>query len=374
MSGLVLVQHGPIRALQANSVGTSVFCTICSVFGLNFNLAFVVMRLDLQAALLRQTYAVESVQRSISSYRSLALKSSSSALSAYSNENLFEMEQYCKIEKIGEGTYGVVYKAIDNTNGNTVALKKIRLETEAEGVPSTAIREISLLRELDHPNIVKLLEVVPCDKKLYMVFEYLLLDLKKFLDMNRTLLPTSLVKSYTFQLLSAISFCHAHKVLHRDLKPQNLLIDHTGYIKLADFGLARGFGIPVRTYTHEVVTLWYRAPEILLGAKFYTTSVDIWSLGCIFAEMMTKRALFPGDSEIDQLFRIFRTLGTPDESVWPGVSKLPDYKSMFPSWESQDIDEILPGLDPSGQDLFLVSVSHNFTALNELYTQISNLQ
>nr|CAD7405899.1 unnamed protein product [Timema poppensis] len=265
------------------------------------------------------------------------------------------MEQYCKIEKIGEGTYGVVYKAIDNTNGNTVALKKIRLETEAEGVPSTAIREISLLRELDHPNIVKLLEVVPCDKKLYMVFEYLLLDLKKFLDMNRTLLPISLVKSYTFQLLSAISFCHAHKVLHRDLKPQNLLIDHTGYIKLADFGLARGFGIPVRTYTHEVVTLWYRAPEILLGAKFYTTSVDIWSLGCIFAEMMMKRALFPGDSEIDQLFRIFRTLGTPDESVWPGVSKLPDYKSMFPSWESQDIDEILPGLDPSGQDLFLAT-------------------
>nr|CAD7458992.1 unnamed protein product [Timema tahoe] len=269
------------------------------------------------------------------------------------------MEQYCKIEKIGEGTYGVVYKAIDNTNGNTVALKKIRLETEAEGVPSTAIREISLLRELDHPNIVKLLEVVPCDKKLYMVFEYLLLDLKKFLDMNRTLLPTSLVKSYTFQLLSAISFCHAHKVLHRDLKPQNLLIDHTGYIKLADFGLARGFGIPVRTYTHEVVTLWYRAPEILLGAKFYTTSVDIWSLGCIFAEMMTKRALFPGDSEIDQLFRIFRTLGTPDESVWPGVSKLPDYKSMFPSWESQDIDEILPGLDPSGQDLFLKLIKYD---------------
>nr|CAD7198280.1 unnamed protein product [Timema douglasi] len=278
---------------------------------------------------------------------------------------------YCKIEKIGEGTYGVVYKAIDNTNGNTVALKKIRLETEAEGVPSTAIREISLLRELDHPNIVKLLEVVPCDKKLYMVFEYLLLDLKKFLDMNRTLLPISLVKSYTFQLLSAISFCHAHKVLHRDLKPQNLLIDHTGYIKLADFGLARGFGIPVRTYTHEVVTLWYRAPEILLGAKFYTTSVDIWSLGCIFAEMMMKRALFPGDSEIDQLFRIFRTLGTPDESVWPGVSKLPDYKSMFPSWESQDIDEILPGLDPSGQDLFLVSVSKLYSSKRAIYTNIS---
>ncbi|KAJ9579543.1 hypothetical protein L9F63_004802, partial [Diploptera punctata] len=184
-------------------------------------------------------------------------------------------------------------------------------------------------------------------------------DLKKFLDSIKELLPQSLVKSYLHQLLKGVSYCHAHRVLHRDLKPQNLLIDKRGYIKLADFGLARAFGMPVRTYTHEVVTLWYRAPEILLGSRFYSTAVDIWSLGCIFAEMKMREALFPGDSEIDQLFRIFRTLGTPDEETWPGVSNLPDYKSMFPRWDAQDIAEVVPKLDECGKDLFLKLVTYD---------------
>src|SRR5690606_4234317 len=110
-----------------------------------------------------------------------------------------------------------------------------------------------------------------------------------------------------------------------DLKPQNLLIDKNGVLKLADFGLARAFGVPVRTYTHEVITLWYRPPEILLGGKQYSTPVDIWSIGCIFAEMLSGEPLFPGDCEIDQLFRIFRALGTPNEETWPDVSNYPDY-------------------------------------------------
>merc|ERR1712106_1245574 len=165
-------------------------------------------------------------------------------------------------------------------------------------------------------------------------------------------LPEPLAMSYLKQLLEGIAYCHKHRVLHRDLKPQNLLIDASGRIKLADFGLARAFGFPVRTYTHEVVTLWYRAPEILLGSKFYCTSVDTWSLGCIFAEMITRRPLFPGDSEIDQLFRIFRILGTPTETNWPGVSSLPDFKSVFPRWEAQDISQALPpDVSPGGQDL-----------------------
>ncbi|XP_071484181.1 cyclin-dependent kinase 2-like [Diadema antillarum] len=262
------------------------------------------------------------------------------------------MNNFEKIEKIGEGTYGVVYKAKDLASGKTVALKKIRLDTEAEGVPSTAIREIALLKELDHENIVKLLDVVHSDKKLYLVFEFMNQDLKKYMDVAPPSgLPTGLVKSYLQQLLRGIAFCHVHRVLHRDLKPQNLLIDVEGRIKLADFGLARAFGVPVRTYTHEVVTLWYRAPEILLGCRYYSTAVDIWSLGCIFVEMITRRALFPGDSEIDQLFRIFRTLGTPDEKLWPGVTKLPDYKTSFPRWTPQDLNKIVPMLNKDGKEL-----------------------
>ncbi|KAL3837227.1 hypothetical protein ACJMK2_022597 [Sinanodonta woodiana] len=262
------------------------------------------------------------------------------------------MENFQKIEKIGEGTYGIVYKARDKISGNMVALKKIRLDADSEGVPSTAIREISLLKELSHPNVVSLLDVVHNEKKLYLVFEYLNQDLKKYMDsVPASGLPIPLIKSYLHQLLQGIAFCHAHRVLHRDLKPQNLLIDVEGNIKLADFGLARAFGVPVRTYTHEVVTLWYRAPEILLGSRFYSTPVDVWSLGCIFAEMITRRPLFPGDSEIDQLFRIFRTLGTPDETLWPGVSQLPDYKSTFPRWASQDVGNIVPHLSAEGKDL-----------------------
>ncbi|XP_048579615.1 cyclin-dependent kinase 2 isoform X3 [Nematostella vectensis] len=248
------------------------------------------------------------------------------------------MENFEKVEKIGEGTYGVVYKARDKTTGRMVALKKIRLDTESEGVPSTAIREISLLKELNHPNVVSLLDVVHNQKSLYLVFEFLSQDLKKYMDcLPPSGISTSLIKSYVYQLLSGVAYCHSHRVLHRDLKPQNLLIDKNGAIKLADFGLARAFGVPVRSYTHEVVTLWYRAPEILLGSRYYATPVDVWSIGCIFAEMKTRRALFPGDSEIDQLFRIFRTLGTPDDKVWPGVSELPDYKTSFPKWPVQSI-------------------------------------
>nr|CAB3229345.1 cyclin-dependent kinase 1-like [Phallusia mammillata] len=261
------------------------------------------------------------------------------------------MDGFHKIEKIGEGTYGIVYKALDKLTGKMVALKKIRLDTETEGVPSTAIREISLLKELDHPNIVRLMDVIHSEMKLYLVFEYLSKDLKKFMDDQKSGLPLPLAKSYLHQLLQGIAYCHSHRVLHRDLKPQNLLIDDIGHIKLADFGLARAIGVPVRMYTHEVITLWYRPPEILLGSKYYSAAVDIWSIGCIFSEMIHKKTLFPGDSEIDQLFRIFRTLGTPTENIWPGVTSLPDFKNKFPQWPQQSFQSVFPDLDSCGINL-----------------------
>ncbi len=153
-----------------------------------------------------------------------------------------------------------------------------------------------------------------------------------------------------YQLIKGLSYCHSRRILHRDLKPQNLLIDREGNLKLADFGLARAVGIPVRTYTHEIVTLWYRAPEILLGQKHYSTAVDMWSVGCIFAEMANQHPLFPGDSEIDELFKIFRVLGTPNEITWPSVTTLPDYKASFPKWPAVPLGKLVK-LDENGVDL-----------------------
>lgn len=181
------------------------------------------------------------------------------------------------------------------------------------------------------------------------------MDLKKVLDKAKDVFVPKLVKSYMHQMLDAIAYCHMHRIFHRDLKPQNLLVDTEGHIKLADFGLARLTNIPMRIYTHEVVTLWYRAPEILLGSKFYTNGVDVWSLGCIFAEMILRKPLFPGDSEIDQLFRIFRTLGTPCEETWPGVTQLSDYKSVFPRFDPQNVPDAI--IEIKADDIFKVKLN-----------------
>ena len=249
--------------------------------------------------------------------------------------------RYQRLEKIGEGTYGVVYKAVDSETGRYVALKKIRLEQEDEGVPSTALREISILKELHQPNVVQLLDVVHGDSKLYLVFEYVDQDLKRYLDSlpPQAAVDPQLICSYMYQMINGVAYLHSRRILHRDLKPQNLLIGADGQLKLADFGLARAFGIPVRHMTSEVITLWYRAPEILLGCRNYSAAVDMWSVGCIFAEMMCRRPLFPGDSEIDQLFKIFQALGTPDAQRWLGVTDLPDYKDTFPRWPARPIRE-----------------------------------
>lgn len=189
------------------------------------------------------------------------------------------LEDYEFKSKLGEGTYGVVYKALQKSTGEYVALKKIKLEKEEDGVPSTAIREISLLKGLSHPNVVELKEVLYTIDCLYLVFEYVQYDLKKYLRSLKTPPSESTVKKMVYQIIQAIDYCHSHRVMHRDLKPQNILVDEEGNIKLADFGLARAFGIPIKTLTHEVVTLWYRAPEILLCQRAYSTPVDSWSIG-----------------------------------------------------------------------------------------------
>jgi len=270
-----------------------------------------------------------------------------------SSTNEKRLHVYQKLEKIGEGTYGLVYKAKNQKTGGVVALKEIRLETEDEGTPSTAVREISILKQLQHQNIVRLHDVIHTDISLTLVFEYLDQDLKNYLDAcgdNGIELYT--VKSFLYQLLQGIAYCHQHRVLHRDLKPQNLLINMDGELKLADFGLARGFGIPVRKYTHEVVTLWYRPPDVLLGSTKYSTQIDIWGIGCIFGEMITGRPLFCGANDQDQLLKIFNVLGTPTRKDWPGMVDLPEYKrDSFPRKKAKGLATVLPRLDEKGLDL-----------------------
>jgi len=229
----------------------------------------------------------------------------------------------------------------------------LRLDQEDEGVPSTAIREVSLLKELHHPNVVRLLDVFCSLKKLYLIFEFVDNDLKKHMKTKGLLTPEQ-VKSFSYQLLLGMNYCHSNRIIHRDLKPQNLLINSQGILKIADFGLARAFSLPVPKYTHEVVTVWYRAPEILLGSQKYSIPIDNWSVGCILAEMANNQPLFPGDSEIDTIFRIFRKLGTPNEQIWPGISQLPDFKESFPKWKPRSWDVIpglTAGLTESGIDL-----------------------
>ncbi|KAG6472598.1 cyclin-dependent kinase B2-1-like [Zingiber officinale] len=270
------------------------------------------------------------------------------------------MDAYEKLEKVGEGTYGKVYKAREKATGKIVALKKTRLPEDDEGVPPTTLREVSLLRMLSiDPHVVRLLDLKQDQNKegqtiLYLVFEYMDTDLKKYIRSIRQsheMMPPMTVKILMYQLCKGISFCHGHGVLHRDLKPHNLLMDRkTMMLKVADLGLSRAFTIPLKKYTHEILTLWYRAPEVLLGATHYSTPVDMWSVGCVFAELVTTQPLFAGDSELQQLLHIFRLLGTPNEEVWPGVSKLANWHE-YPQWSPKDISSAVPGLDPNGLDL-----------------------
>ncbi|XP_057860186.2 cyclin-dependent kinase B1-1-like isoform X2 [Cryptomeria japonica] len=268
------------------------------------------------------------------------------------------MDDYEIFDTIGNGTYGKVYKAKVKNTGQIVAIKKAKLERDEDGIAATTLREISLLRMLSQNlNIVRLLDVkhLKCnDGRLFvcLIFEYVDCDLRDYIDkLSKTKMPQMLIKSFMYQLFKGVSYCHGHGVIHRDLKPQNILVDKTrGLLKLADFGLGRSFFLPVGALTHNVMTLWYRAPEVLLGVVQYSIPVDIWSLGCIFAEMSRMTPLFRGDSEIGQLLCIFRQLGTPTEDMWPGVSKSRNWHS-YPEWKPQKLSLVVPDMEPSGVDL-----------------------
>ncbi|XP_065596505.1 cyclin-dependent kinase 18 [Cyrtonyx montezumae] len=264
-----------------------------------------------------------------------------------------KLETYVKLDKLGEGTYATVFKGRSKLTENLVALKEIRLEHE-EGAPCTAIREVSLLKNLKHANIVTLHDIIHTERSLTLVFEYLENDLKQYLENCGNLMSVHNVKIFMFQLLRGLSYCHGRKILHRDLKPQNLLINERGELKLADFGLARAKSVPTKTYSNEVVTLWYRPPDVLLGSTEYSTPIDMWGVGCIHYEMVTGRPMFPGSTVKEELHLIFRLLGTPTEDTWPGITSSEEFRAYnFTQYRAQPLINHAPRLDSDGIDLLM---------------------
>jgi len=236
--------------------------------------------------------------------------------------------RYEKIDFLGEGQFATVYKARDKQTDKIVAVKKIKLGSRAEakdGINRTALREIKLLQEIKHDNIIELVDVFGHRSNVSIVMDFMDTDLEIIIKDQGIILTPANIKSYVLQTLLGLEYLHMNWILHRDLKPNNLLVDSKGCLKLGDFGLAKQFGSPNRLYTHIVVTRWYRAPELLFGAKNYGVGVDIWAVGCILAELLLRVPFLPGESDLDQLNKTFQALGTPSEETWPGLTSLPDF-------------------------------------------------
>lgn len=247
-------------------------------------------------------------------------------------EGCNSINNYERLNYIHEGVYGMVFRAKDKQTGEIYAIKKVKLSKEKEGFPITSIREINLLLGMNHPNIVNVQEVVMADslENIFVVMEYVEHELKDLMDHTKYTFSTSEIKSLMKQLLQAIEYLHNHNIMHRDLKTSNLLYSNKGLLKVCDFGLARKFLGSKRSYTPVVVTLWYRAPEVLLGCDQYTPAIDMWSVGCIFAELVLKEPLLKAQSEIEQIDVIFRTLGNPTSTTWPGWKELRYARNLQP--------------------------------------------
>ncbi|PMD26046.1 Pkinase-domain-containing protein [Hyaloscypha hepaticicola] len=272
-----------------------------------------------------------------------------------------EKQKYVKGKKLGEGTYANVYLGhLRSDPSKLVAIKKIKIQKEyTEGMAPDAVRELKHLQEISHPNIISLLSVFSSkDQNLNLVLEYLPLgDLEMLIkDVEGVRYGAADIKAWMGMLTRAIWFCHENFILHRDIKPNNLLIAADGEVKLADFGLARSFSDPYRIMTSNVITRWYRPPELLFGAKHYSGAVDIWSVGLVFAELVMRIPYIAGDTEVHQINLICQAVGTPNEENWPGVSKLPEYTVPEPPTPVRLRDHYLSlfgTAGPEGVDLLM---------------------
>ncbi|PHU20192.1 putative serine/threonine-protein kinase [Capsicum chinense] len=297
-------------------------------------------------------------------------------------------DSYDKIDKVGSGTYSNVYRARDRDTGKIVALKKVRFDTsEPESIKFMA-REIRILQKMDHPNIIKLegLATSRMQYSLYIVFEYMQSDLTSIISRPDMRLNEGQIKCYMQQLLAGLQHCHERGILHRDIKGSNLLIDKNGMLKIADFGLANLFNPEKkRPLTSRVVTLWYRAPELLLGATDYGIGIDLWSAGCLMAEMFAGRPILPGRTEVEQLHKIFKLCGTPTEDYWrrtklsttfrPPYTYRSNKKEAFKHFPTSSwrLLNILLALDPSNRGSAGSALQDEFFRTSPLACELSEL-
>uniref|UniRef100_A0A2P2I804 cyclin-dependent kinase n=1 Tax=Hirondellea gigas TaxID=1518452 RepID=A0A2P2I804_9CRUS len=281
--------------------------------------------------------------------------------------------EFEKLNRIGEGTYGVVYRARDKRTNDIVALKKIRMEHEKDGMPVSGLREILLLQQCKHENIVSMHQVVVGKSlsSVFLVMEYCEQDLASLLDHMAVPFMEAQTKCIFIQVLKGLAYLHSCDIVHRDLKVSNLLLTNTGCLKIADFGLARELGYPLSPMTAQVVTLWYRAPELLLQAGIQTSAVDMWAAGCILGELLLHKPLLPGHSEINQLNRIIDLFGTPSETIWPGFNSLESLKAFeLKSQPYNNLKSHFPHLSAAGHRLlnfmFMYDPSRRATAQQAL--------
>lgn len=258
----------------------------------------------------------------------------------YENYSKELEDKYKIINKIGEGAYGEVYLGKNYLTNDLIALKQVKLiinnnnnhnnynnndnkkkikkKSFITNIPKAIFREIQSLKLLKHSNIINLIDIYPKDTSLMLIFNYMPLDLQIEINNSLHYFSLDIIKYYSYQILSGILYCHQNNIIHRDLKPSNILISNDGIVKIADFGLARIYDPNLNeSMSHQVATRWYRSPELLFASRHYNESVDIWSIGAIIAELMNLSPLFPGNNDIDQIFKVFQVMGTPTLETWP---------------------------------------------------------
>ncbi|KAI5186245.1 cyclin-dependent kinase 7 [Nematocida homosporus] len=289
------------------------------------------------------------------------------------------VKRYTKEEKIGEGTYAVIYGGkeysvslanakdpivtdmppLNAVQERKIAIKRIKIVKDRSGIEMSALREIKHLKSLVSDYIIEILDVFEQDKHIHIVLPYMESNLEVIVRSKKLVFMPQDVKAWMLMICRGLYECHSRYILHRDIKPNNVLISRTGQVKLADFGLATEFGFPVRCMTNQVITRWYKAPELLLGSTNYSFGIDIWALGCLFAELLLRTPYLPGDDDVHQLDLTFRALGTPSEETWPEIKDLAGYRLNFPKYPPNNLSELFGAAGPDAVDLLTKMLVYN---------------